>query len=94
MRYSIKWRDGILLKVYGFLFFAKNIDKNIGKIISENLRGKCNQKIFNHDKQSATDTFKTASKRVIQKNAKATGDLIGNKIADEIIRELENFTTE
>ena len=52
------------------------------------------QQIFNHDKQSATDAFKTASKRVIQNNAKATGDLIGDKIADEIIRELENFTTE
>ena len=27
---------------------------------------------------------KTASKRVVQKNAEATGDLIGNKIADKI----------
>ena len=26
----------------------------------------------------------TASKRVVQKTAEATGDLIGNKIADEI----------
>ena len=26
------------------------------------------------------DTLKTSSKRVIQKTAKATGDLIGNKI--------------
>ena len=30
------------------------------------------------------DTAKTASKRVVQKNAEATGDLIGNKIADKI----------
>ena len=29
---------------------------------------------------------KTSSKRVIQKPAKATGDLIGNKIADKITR--------
>ena len=28
---------------------------------------------------------KTPSKRVIQKTAEATGDLIGNKIADKII---------
>ena len=28
--------------------------------------------------------IKTASKRVIQKTAEATGDLIGNKIADKI----------
>ena len=27
---------------------------------------------------------KTASKQVVQKNAKATGDLVGNKVADKI----------
>ena len=31
------------------------------------------------------DAAKTASKRVLQKTAEATGDLIGNKIADKII---------
>ena len=31
-----------------------------------------------------TDAIKTTSKRVIQKTAEATGDLIGNKIADKI----------
>ena len=30
------------------------------------------------------DTAKTASKGVVQKTAEATGDLIGNKIADKI----------
>ena len=30
------------------------------------------------------DTTKTASKWVVQKTAEATGDLIGNKIADKI----------
>ena len=30
------------------------------------------------------DTAKTASKRVVQKTAEASGDLIGNKIADKI----------
>ena len=30
------------------------------------------------------DAAKTASKRVVQKTAEATGDLIGNKIADKI----------
>ena len=30
------------------------------------------------------DTTKFASKRVVQKTAEATGDLIGNKIADKI----------
>ena len=30
------------------------------------------------------DTSKAASERVVQKTAEATGDLIGNKIADKI----------
>ena len=32
------------------------------------------------------DAIKTPSKRAIQKTAEATGDLIGNKIADKITR--------
>ena len=35
-------------------------------------------------KKSATDAINTSSKRAIQKTAEATGDLIGNKIADKI----------
>ena len=35
---------------------------------------------FDHAKQSATDPFKTASKKAIQQTAEATGNLIGNKI--------------
>ena len=42
------------------------------------------KKLFNTAKKSTTDTIKTASKRAIQKTAEATGDLIGNKIADKI----------
>ena len=33
---------------------------------------------------TATDAAKIASKRVVQKITEATGDLIGNKIADKI----------
>ena len=35
-------------------------------------------------KKSTTDAIKTASKRAIQKTAEATGNLIGNTIADKI----------
>ena len=42
------------------------------------------QKLLDSAKKSATDAIKTASKRVIQKTAEATGDLICNKIADKI----------
>ena len=34
--------------------------------------------------KTGIDATKTASKRIVQKTAEATGDLIGNKIADKI----------
>ena len=71
MRYSVEPRDRICLKGYGFLSFAKNMGKS--------LSSKYGQKLFDSAKKS-TDAIKTA----IQKTAEATGDLIGNKIADKI----------
>ena len=44
---------------------------------------KYGQKLLDSAKKSTTDAIKTASKRAIQKIAGATGDLIGNKIADK-----------
>ena len=58
--------------------------KNIGKNISKNLSRKHSHKLLDHTKQSATDAFKTSSKRAIQKTAEAIGNLIDNKIADKI----------
>ena len=45
---------------------------------------KHSKKLLDSAKKSTTDAIKTASKRAIQKTAEATGDLIGNRIADEI----------
>ena len=53
---------------------------NIGKTLSN----KYGQKLVDSAKESATDALKIASKREIQKTAEATGDLVGNKIADKI----------
>ena len=64
------------MKGYGFLSFAKNMGKN--------LSNKYCQKLLDSTKKSTTDAIKNTSKRAIQKIAKATGDLIGNKIADKI----------
>ena len=75
MRYSIEPRDSTYVKGYGFLSFAKNIGKNISS--------KYSQKLVGNAKKSATDAIKTASKIAILKTAEATGDLIGNKIADK-----------
>ena len=80
MHHSVQPRDRIFVKGYGFLFFAKNMGKNIGKIISKNLSSKYCLNILDHAKKSATDTLKTFSKGVIQKTAEATGDLVDNNI--------------
>ena len=90
IRYSIRPRDRILVKGYGFLSFAKNMGKSNGKNISKNLSGKYSQKLLDHDKQSATDAFETASKKAIEKTAEAIGDLIGNKIANRITKVSKN----
>ena len=71
--------------------FAKNMCKNIAKNISKNLSSKYSQKRIDHAKQSATDVFETASKRVIQKTTEATDNLIRNKIADKITRVSKTF---
>ena len=42
--------------------------------------------VFDYAKQSATDSLKTTSKRVIPKIAEATSDLIGNTIANKITK--------
>ena len=76
MRYSIEPKHKVYVKGYGFLSFAKTMGKN--------LNCKCSQKVLYSAKKSTTDVIKTASKRAIQKTAEATGDLIGNKIADKI----------
>ena len=76
MRYSTEPRDRIYVKGYGFLSFAKNMGKS--------LSNKYGQKLLDSAKISTTNAIKTESKRAIQKRAEATGDLIGNKIADKI----------
>ena len=72
MRYSIEPRDRIYVKGYGFWSFAKSSSNKFGK------------KFFGNTKKSTIDAIKTASKRAIQKPVEATGDIIGNKIADKI----------
>ena len=54
----------------------------MGKSLSSNY----GQKLLDNTKKSARDALKTASKRAIQKKAEATGDLVGNKIAEIITK--------
>ena len=64
--------------------------KNIDKIIIKNLSGNNSKRILDHAKQSTTDALKTSSKRVIQKRAEATGDLIGNKLTNRTTKIFKN----
>ena len=83
MRYSIEPKERRYVKGYGFLSFARNIGTHVAKV-AKSMSNIYNQKLVDTAITSATDAIKTASKRAIQKTAEATGDLIDNKIADEI----------
>ena len=71
MRYSSEPRFRKYVKGYGFLLFAKQFTNKYGK------------KLMDTTTKTGIDAAKTASKRVVQKTAEATGDLIGNKIVDK-----------
>ena len=45
---------------------------------------KYGKKLIDTSTKTGNDAAKTVSKRVVQKTAEATRDLIGNKIADKI----------
>ena len=51
--------------------------------MGKGLSQKYGQKFLDSTKKSTTDTLKAGSQRVIQKMPEATGDLVGNKIAEK-----------
>ena len=54
------------------MLFARKIGNKYGK------------KLMDNATKTGIDIAKAASKKVVQKTTEATGDLIGNKIADKI----------
>ena len=54
--------------------------------VSKNLSSKYSKKKFDHPKKSATDAFKTASKRAFQRITDGTSDLIDNEIAAAVAK--------
>ena len=72
MRYSVELKLRKYVKGYGFLSFARRFGNKYGKNLMDTAT------------KIGIDAAKTASKRVVQKTAKATGDLIGNEIGDNI----------
>ena len=67
MRYSTEPKFKKYVKGYGFLSFPKRFGDKYCK------------KIMDTATKIGIDTAKAASKGVVQKNAEATGDLIGDK---------------
>ena len=72
MRYSTEPKYRKYVKGYDFLSFTRRFGDKYDK------------KLMDTATKTGIDSAKTASKRVVQKTAKATGDLVGNKIADKI----------
>ena len=72
MRYQLEPKNRKYVQRYSFLSFAKNIGDKYDK------------KLMDTATKTGIDAAKTASKRVVQKTAEATGDLIEKKIADKI----------
>ena len=72
MRYSLEPNYGKYVQGYDFLL----LEKKVAYKYSKNL--------MDTGKKTGLDAAKAASKRLVQKTAKATGDLIRNKLADKI----------
>ena len=56
------------------------------KTLAKLLNSKYRQKLLDTTKNSATNLFKTASKRAILKTAETAGSLVGNKITEKIVK--------
>ena len=89
MRYSIEPRERRYIKGYGFLSFARNFGNKYGKKLintaiktSTNFNRKHRKKLTDTAIKTGKDFATIAGKKIVHKSAEATGDLIGNKIAD------------
>ena len=72
MRYSIEPRERRFIKGYGFMSFARSFSDKYSK------------SLMDKEIDVSKKFVKTAGKKILKETAKATGDLIGNKIADKI----------
>ena len=97
MRYSLEPSYRRYVQGQGFITFAKNIgnkygrktfDKNID--VGKSMKKKYGKKILNNSLSAGKDFVKIAGKKVLIKSAEATGDLIGNKIADRVTKSTRN----
>ena len=93
MRYSLEPHYRRYVQGQGFMSFARNIGNKYGKKIfdvSKSMKNKYGKKILDNSLSAGKDFAKIAGKKVLPKSAEATGDLIGNKIADRITKSARN----
>ena len=91
MRYSIEPRERRYVKGYGFMSFARNFANKYGKKLMNtaiktgtNFNSKYGKKLTDTAIKTGKGFATIAGKKIVHKSAEATGDLIGNKIADKI----------
>ena len=88
MRYSLEPTYRKYAQSYGFLSFPRNVRDKYGKKLMNTAKkvgtSQYGKKIIDTTKRQGSEFAKTAGKRIVQKSAEATGDLIGNEIADKI----------
>ena len=97
MRYSLEPHYRRYVQGHGFMSFARNIGNKYGKKIfdksldvGKSMKKKYGKKISDNRLSAGKDFAKVAGKKVSTKSAEATGDLIGNKIADRITKSARN----
>ena len=97
MRYSLEPSYRRYVQGQGFMSFAKNIGNKSGRNIfdksidvGKSMEKKYGKKILDNSISAGKDFAKIAGKKVLTKSAEATGDMIGNKIADRITKSTRN----
>ena len=97
MRYSLEPHYRRYVQGQEFMSFARNIGNNYGKKIfdktldvGKSMKKKYGKKILDNSLSAGKDFAKIAGKKVLTKSAEATGDMIGNKIADRITKSTRN----
>ena len=97
MRYSLEPRYRRYVEGQGFMSFARNIGNKCGRKIldksldvGKSMEKKYGKKILDDTLSAGKDFAKIAGKEVLTKSAEATGDMIGNKIADRITKSTRN----
>ena len=84
MRYQADNKYRRYIPGYGFLSFARKFGNKYGKKCMDTAKNIYGKEIMDTAKKEGTNFAKIAGQNIIKKSAEATGDLIGNKIADKI----------